>query len=63
MVIRQGKVIMIVLALMFSLTACKMIQEQTNREAPNQVQQREGRQEIKQGAEGKKEEGAKDSKK
>ncbi|MEW9667841.1 hypothetical protein [Ammoniphilus sp. 3BR4] len=52
---RTGKCSLGILVLMFLLLGCQMVQEQTNREAPNQVQQREGRQEIKQGAKAKQE--------
>lgn len=48
MLIRVGKLFLACLVLSLPLLGgCQMIQEQTNREAPNQVQQKEGRKEIK----------------
>lgn len=52
---QAGKSTLGIVVLTFLLLGCQVVQEQTNREAPNQVQQKEGRQEIKQGAKAKQE--------
>ncbi len=62
MLIRIGKFCLACLVLSLPLLGCQMIQEQTNREAPNQVQQKEGRQEIRKDAEQREKEDEEDKK-